>query len=458
VRGGQPPQPAAQQVGLAAAVVAEHQEVRVVAEQVDPCRAEAVFLQADGHAWLVIRGGVEQVGLVDLARQRADRRRRRRVPPAPGNLGDQPLYAEREAADVGQPVGAGQGGLENMPGPGESASRRVGRQGGGRAAADLRLDRVVEAQFQAAAEVVAQRHAQVAPAVGRHHQVDAVVQTGGGQLERVGGEVGELAREQRPVVDQHEHLAVAAGGQGAVAPRLVVGGHAVQAVAAERLGPLGRDRPQLPHQAVHPLAVGPAADSADVRQLGERVQAAAAQVDRVDLNVARVVGEGEPGDQRGQQGGLARPGRADQRQVAAAAVEVDREGDLRLLARAVGQAERDRQPARSARPHRRGARVQDRVQRQGRGQRVEPYRPRPPLRPRGPAEPCHRDLQLGAHPRGGPVGSGYRRRRGGRWRARHAGGEHGQLGAEAANVEGAPPRRPRPTPGAHAMGGSPGRP
>src|SRR6266511_6190469 len=90
---------------------------------------------------------------------------------------------------------------------------------------------------------------------------------------------------------------------------------------------LFRSRAQLTDEPVHLVPVGAAADHADVRQPGERVQPPAAEVDRVDLGVPGVVRERERGDQRGQQRRLARARRADHGEMAAAAAQVERERD-----------------------------------------------------------------------------------------------------------------------------------
>src|SRR5215218_5073073 len=130
-------------------------------------------------------------------------------------LGEEPQRRRDRAVAGGEGAGedggglAGQGHLELEAGLGEAAARKVG-QGGGRRSAELRLQRVVEAQLQPAAEVLAQAGAQVGPPVAGQDEVDAVVQPARGQLGDLRLQVGKLPGEGGPVVDQQEDLAVAA--------------------------------------------------------------------------------------------------------------------------------------------------------------------------------------------------------------------------------------------------------
>ena len=92
------------------------------------------------------------------------------------------------------------------PRPGTSAG-----SDGGRLARDQRVDRVVQPQLEPRAEVVEQRRADLGPAVGGDHDVDAEAQAGGGELLDLAVEPLELALERLPAVDQQEHVGERAG-------------------------------------------------------------------------------------------------------------------------------------------------------------------------------------------------------------------------------------------------------
>ena len=89
---------------------------------------------------------------------------------------------------------------------GQAAARHLAGQRLGALAAVLGVDRVVQAQLEPAADVVAQVRADLGPAVGAQHHVHAVVQAGVGDLLDVLVELLEVAPQRRPVVDQQEDV------------------------------------------------------------------------------------------------------------------------------------------------------------------------------------------------------------------------------------------------------------
>jgi hypothetical protein len=362
---GQAPGQQAQQAGLAAAAVAEDQEVRPAAEQVEPERCQALLVERERHPWRLARRRAWQLVRAHHRGQQPQRRsrptgdrqggqRRHRVRGLPRHVLDGPqghrlLRHSCSTAFAGRGTQAGgcghpwQGSLELQAGGGEAAAGQ-GRQRGGGRPADLGLDRVVEAQLEAAADVVAHGQAQVSPAVCGHHQMHAVVQAAGDQLADPGLEVLAQPAQQCPVVDQQEDLAVA--GQGPPASSAPVpGGDAVEAVAAELGLALGHHRSQLTHQAPGAVGLTRGAHRPHVGQAAELVEQAAAEVDGVDLHVLWPVGEGEAGDQGAEQGALAASRSPDRGQVPGRTGEVQQQRLLCLRERLVEHADWNLQPA-----------------------------------------------------------------------------------------------------------------
>lgn len=116
-------------------------------------------------------------------------------------------------------------------------------------------------------------------------------------------------------------------------------------------------RADLLYRAGRPFPVGAARDTADVRQTRQRVETAADEIEAVDTDLARGVGERQGEDERAQQRCLARLGPADHRRVAARRREVQEPLPLPLLGRVVeqsdGNAERPPAPFRDrpGQPH-----------------------------------------------------------------------------------------------------------
>lgn len=151
----------------------------------------------------------------------------------------------------------------------------------------------------------------------------------------------------------------------------------VDAVLAEEVLADGEHVPYLFDGTGRALAVGAAGDAADVRQTRQGLEAASDQVEAVDADLARGVGQCEGEDKGAQQGGLAGLRPADDRRVAARDGQVEVPLALPLLRRVVEQAERhgeltaplgELHPARACCP----AGLADRVQRDRGGQRRQP--------------------------------------------------------------------------------------
>ena len=271
VRGDQPAPEPAQQRRLAALAVAEHEEVRVRAGEAHPHRVQAALLDADRDA-LARRRRRQLAAASSVARQQPDRRRRRarasaRRPrrrarrarprcPRPAR----PSTAAARSGSAGRPSSA--------PRPGH-----VGGQRRGRLARDQRVDRVVQLELEPRAEVVEQRRPDLGPAVGGDDDVHAEAQAGRGELLDLAVEPLELALERLPAVDQQEQVRER---RRRCAPRVIDSWPASRnacsrsSTSVRSWRTIARDR----------LAVELAGDAADVRRAVERVQQAAAEVDR----------------------------------------------------------------------------------------------------------------------------------------------------------------------------------
>ena len=203
VGGDQPAPEPAQQRGLAALAVAEHEEVRLGAAEADPHRVQPALLDAERDA--LARRRRRQLARVELARQQPDRRRRS-AGPVLGRGAGQLTESGRDPLVLGAAVHARQRGLEVQAVHGQAAARDLGRQRRGRLARDQRVDRVVQLELEPRAQVVEQRRPDLGPAVGGHHDVDAEAEPGGGQLLDLAVEHLELALERLPAVDEQEEV------------------------------------------------------------------------------------------------------------------------------------------------------------------------------------------------------------------------------------------------------------
>lgn len=137
---------------------------------------------------------------------------------------------------------------------------------------------------------------------------------------------------------------------GAAAP---VGGHRVDAVVEEELLALGEDGGDLGDGTADPLAVEAGGDAGHVRQLGELRERTATEVEAVELDFTRGVGERQGHDEAAQHGRLAALRTAGDGDVAAGRREVHEERVAPLLEGLVHQADRHPQLS-GARPAGRG--------------------------------------------------------------------------------------------------------
>ena len=186
--GGEP----AEEARLARLGVAEHEEVRVAAGEVEVDRLEPQLVHADRDP----RRGV-------VARPAAG-------PPAPpaGAASAPAAPGSRPSARPPRATASRSASAAWKWRP-SGASPRPGHVGGQHlrdAAAVLRVDRVVQAQLQPAADVVAQVRTNLGPAVGGEEHVDAEVEAGVGDLLDLEVEPVEVAAKRRPVVDHEEHV------------------------------------------------------------------------------------------------------------------------------------------------------------------------------------------------------------------------------------------------------------
>ena len=184
--------------------------------------------------------------------------------------------------------------------------------------------------------------------------VDAVAQPPGGEVGERRLELLELLAQRGPAVDDQEHVAERVVGdlvRSAAAPP--VGGHRVDAVLRRSAAPARRAAWPPRRPCAGPLRVQPAGDAADVRQAAQRRQRAAAEVEAVELHLARRVGERERGDAACAAAcDLPALRAADDDHVAAGAGQVEPATVAALLERLVD----DRRPAPCSAPAQRPAR------------------------------------------------------------------------------------------------------
>ena len=112
-----------------------------------------------------------------------------------------------------------------------------------------------------------------------------------GEILHDGLQVGKLGDERRPAVDHQEHVAERIGRRRMVRvlAHLPVRGHRPDPVLLEHAFALAQNGFHLRDNAVDPVGFGSGRDTADVRKVLEVHQAAAAEVDAVELNLPRRV-------------------------------------------------------------------------------------------------------------------------------------------------------------------------
>ncbi|SCE55516.1 hypothetical protein GA0115252_163611, partial [Streptomyces sp. DfronAA-171] len=192
------------------------------------------------------------------------------------------------------------------------------------------VPRVVEVELDAGTEERLGGDADVVPA---QHPGDDVHAVGAAPLEQVGDvlvERGELLAQGAVPVDEQHHVGGAEFVRPALGTQVAQLVERVDAVAAEDLLARGERGAHLGDGTGRALVVGAARDAADVRQAGERGEAAPCEVEAVERDVVRGVDEGEGEGEGAQQGRLAGLRAADDREVAARAGQVHVPGLLPL--------------------------------------------------------------------------------------------------------------------------------
>ena len=173
---------------------------------------------------------------------------------------------------------------------------------------------------------------------------DEHVQTEGESSSSQGGnhgfEVFEFGANGRPAVDHKEEVAVAVVNL-AVGSPLPIGLDRVDALRAEVQLAGVHDRGDLSDRAAHHIRFGPGSDPGHVGEVSEGGEGSAAEVDHIDLSLARGLGEGEGRDGGAQQGALSRTRASDHRHVSSGASKADLKCLAALFERKVNHAERD---------------------------------------------------------------------------------------------------------------------
>src|SRR5262249_27671862 len=133
-------------------------------------------------------------------------------------------------------------------------------------------------------------------------QVHAVAQAAGGDVAQHRVELLELVAQRCPAVDDKEHVAVPVLRHGQ--RRVHIGRSAqpaertnrVDAAGGEAAFPIREQRGYLTDRPAYLCGVQPASDAANVREVTQRSEGATAEVEAVDLDLLRSVGQRERGD------------------------------------------------------------------------------------------------------------------------------------------------------------------
>src|SRR5262249_43264796 len=172
---------------------------------------------------------------------------------------------------------------------GNAAARDVLGYVGGRTAVNLRLERLAEAQLQPTADHVPNRGAHLHPSVGAENHVDAVGESAGDQLRHVLVQAVEVLLQHLPAIDNEEQVRI-----GRCLPPASLHHGGESAFGELSLAPLQRCG-ELRHGPADELGVPATGDAADVGQVDELAQSAAAEIEAVELDLLGRVGEGEGG-------------------------------------------------------------------------------------------------------------------------------------------------------------------
>ena len=197
----------------------------------------------------------------------------------PHQLGQQPhrrrLRSGPRRRDRGDQVVVGRRGGEEMEAVrGQAASRRVLGNVGRRLAGHQGVGRVAEPQFQPGAEQVAHGRPEVHPAGGRGQHVDAVGQAAGGQVDD--------GRLRGPRTRRGSWPSRRSRGRCRSRPARALAPSRSRAVSAAAMSPTVRRTASGSSRPGH---------AADVRQVAHPGQRAAAEVEAVELDLGRGVGQ-----------------------------------------------------------------------------------------------------------------------------------------------------------------------
>ena len=154
-------------------------------------------------------------------------------------------------------------------------------------------------------------------------------------------EIFEFLAQRLPAVHDEEHIAVTVVVR---APR-PVGGHAVDVLFGEAAFPFGQHAGDLGHGPAHRTGVLPPRDAADMGQPADRAERPTTEIETVELDFARGVGQRETGDDRPQRRALAGPGRAHHHDVPGRRGQIQHQPVTTLVQRPVDHAGHGRQRA-----------------------------------------------------------------------------------------------------------------
>ena len=297
-----------------------------------------------------------QVGMADARGQQPQLGPCRSVPRRrdPGHEVVDPVG---EARRVVHPVDAGQR-REHLQAAVVEAAAGDGRDVLRRLAVDLGVGRVAQAQLDAGADEVLDVRPDLHPTRRGDDHVHAVGEAARGDRLDLRLQHLELGAQRAPAVDDEEDVAVAVVGE-TLRTALAVRVDGVDAVLPEVHLAGVQQAGDLGHRAADHVRLGAGRDAADVREVLQAGEAAAAEVDDEELHLLRRVGESQGGHRRPRERALAAQRSSDDRHVAGRAAERDREVLAALLQRHVDDAERDRERPRT--PPARGDETERRV-------------------------------------------------------------------------------------------------
>ena len=236
-----------------------------------------------------------------------------------------------------------------------------------RAAVQLGVAGIAEAQLDAGADLVFHCRPDLRPARGGQHDVHPVRQSSRRKCGDRQFQCVEFATQAGPPVDHQEHVAVLVVRNARISgcPSAPVIGHRVDPQPPKRLFPSPQQPGHLGDGPAHQVRIRGRCHRTDMREGRERRERATAEVQAIQLHLFGCVGAGQRGNQRPDRGGLARLRRSDDRDMACRPGQLDDQGVTTLVERPVDKTDRNRQQTATV--------TEQSIQRGRLGQRWQPH-------------------------------------------------------------------------------------